>query len=40
MKRVTGLRSKEEYYERKERQITAADISREIKEAMEDEKNE
>jgi len=30
--------SKEEYYERKERQITAADISREIKEAMEDEK--
>lgn len=32
--------SKEEYYERKERQITAADISREIKEIMEDEKNE
>ena len=30
--------SKGEYYERKERQITAADISREIKEAMEDEK--
>lgn len=30
--------SKEEYYERKERQITAADISREIKEAMEGEK--